>query len=930
MDQHTPTRRKRLVRRILKIAMIIAAAVVVAAAAVVFLAPLLVSTSAVERAISRQTQQSLGRPAHLGDFSLSLLGRLRVTLSDLVVEDLPEYGDRPLARIERLHAEVGLAGLLRNRLVVKSLVIDNAEFSVVRGRDGELNVSAVPRREEKHKEERPPEEKRAPSRPSVIVAGMRITGATIHFRNMATGESSSLAGLNAELVAEAAPAEGRATLTRAAVCCDGFSFSAAGSLEPSGEGPVLRDAVVRCTANMTKLDRQLSPILPVNIAGTATYNLAASGPLTAVSVVSRTELEGVRATGALLRKPAVIQDMIIEHRSVVNLRAPAVSEFCTRITSQGLGVRAVASGGIADAVGMSGIGLKLAAELDLAKLTGLTAAFSAQPLEASGEVALNAELTGDLPVSRPGGVPAGGKPRQLASKGSLRVRNLRLQNPRLPEPYIDEQMNLDYDVTLNDLPRLLIRRLDLESGLVAAQATGTAGPDTADLEASVRGNLGAACTLLAGLGVIPQGMTVDGRYVGRLGAFAAGDGVQLKASGTVRDLVVGIVRGGGRLREQMLTVDASALVSFAGGLPQGVRKARLQMVSKLAAVDADLAAEGLTTRPAFECTIRAKVFSLQRARQVLVELGIAENIKDTQGSARAVITIAGAAQRPLLRPPQPHGAGRDVKAAAKQSEPLLTLANLRVSVDLTADQIVYDELTVDRAAVKATLADSVLKANGHAELYRGAVAFAEETDLRGDKPAHSFQFSARKVTMTRELWRFINDVVPFFPLPLGRVEGVFDSDMRLQASGADEESLTRSLNGSGTVTMPEDVTVVVPFFRGLPGLDDYSNLQFGKMSSALLVDEGVTRSDTTFTAPDLTMRLTGTTDLVVQRVEGIPAPGRPINYRVSLKGERVGRDLKRLLNKKGELPVTLTGTVSNPRAKVRFEGILGPLEELFR
>ncbi|NQT20362.1 MAG: hypothetical protein HQ592_11700, partial [Planctomycetes bacterium] len=148
--------------------------------------------------------------------------------------------------------------------------------------------------------------------------------------------------------------------------------------------------------------------------------------------------------------------------------------------------------------------------------------------------------------------------------------------------------------------------------------------------------------------------------------------------------------------------------------------------------------------------------------------------------------------------------------------------------------------------------------------------------------------------------------------------------------GIKPEELFAGLNGSGTVAIPENVRVIIPVIRRVPGLRQYSDLALATMDSVFTIKNGLSDSKTTFKADDLTMKLTGTTNLVKRKVPGIELPGREINYIVSLTGDRVGRDLRRFLNDKGELPVKITGTLEQPKAKLVVEGILGPLLDLIK
>ena len=213
------------------------------------------------------------------------------------------------------------------------------------------------------------------------------------------------------------------------------------------------------------------------------------------------------------------------------------------------------------------------------------------------------------------------------------------------------------------------------------------------------------------------------------------------------------------------------------------------------------------------------------------------------------------------------------------------------------------------------------------QLYQGKAAFSEATNLQEEQPTHDFKLKVDRVFLTKELSDFFNRVIPLLPLPLGQLEGVLNADAELSARGTQPEELFAGLNGSGTATMPENLRLMMPVFRRVPGLGKYSDLELATMDSSFTIKNGLSDSKTTFKADDLTMELTGTTNLVKRKVPGIELPGREIDYSVSLSGDRVGRDLRRFLNKKGELPVKIKGTLEQPKAKLVVAGILGPLLE---
>ena len=123
-NEENKPEKKSITRRIVRFVLVAFVVGFVLLAAAVILVPALISTSTAEWIISQNTKESLGRPAKLGDFFMSLAGGLRVVISDLVIEDKEEYGDRPLLKVDKITISADILPLLKKEIVVNNLSIE--------------------------------------------------------------------------------------------------------------------------------------------------------------------------------------------------------------------------------------------------------------------------------------------------------------------------------------------------------------------------------------------------------------------------------------------------------------------------------------------------------------------------------------------------------------------------------------------------------------------------------------------------------------------------------------------------------------------------------------------------------------------------------------------------------------------------------------
>lgn len=118
---------------------ILAAAAAIVAALVV---PPLVSIGRYKGQITRLMSASLGRPVRLSSVSLRLLPWPGFELTDLTVDEDPEYGFEPLLHANTVTASFRLLALWRGELQISSISMDEASLNLVRSA-GQWNLSPL-------------------------------------------------------------------------------------------------------------------------------------------------------------------------------------------------------------------------------------------------------------------------------------------------------------------------------------------------------------------------------------------------------------------------------------------------------------------------------------------------------------------------------------------------------------------------------------------------------------------------------------------------------------------------------------------------------------------------------------------------------------------------------------------------------------------
>jgi hypothetical protein len=119
-----------------------ALAAIVVVLAVVFVPPF-VSVSRYKTRITSLISASLGRPVRLSQVSVRLLPRPAFILSDLTVDEDPEFGGEALLHASTVTADIRLLPLWRGRLQISEISVDEASLNLVRSTSGRWNLDPL-------------------------------------------------------------------------------------------------------------------------------------------------------------------------------------------------------------------------------------------------------------------------------------------------------------------------------------------------------------------------------------------------------------------------------------------------------------------------------------------------------------------------------------------------------------------------------------------------------------------------------------------------------------------------------------------------------------------------------------------------------------------------------------------------------------------
>jgi AsmA protein len=308
--------------------------------------------------------------------------------------------------------------------------------------------------------------------------------------------------------------------------------------------------------------------------------------------------------------------------------------------------------------------------------------------------------------------------------------------------------------------------------------------------------------------------------------------------------------------------------------------------------------------------LAADSFAFEEARFTLDKSsGVGTGKVDFSG--KPVIT-AGLAMKVLdLSPYLAGGAGGGGASGGGGDAPVdfSGLNAFDANLNLKAEQIVAGDIKIGRSALKASIAGGRLDANlTEMALYAGSGTGAITVDGASATPAVAAAFKLAGV----DTLAFLTDALGF-----QRVEGTGSFAFELQASGASQSALTRSLAGKGSMDVKNGAIRGINIPRMLQNLSVQALIgwqpgndktAFTEVAATFTIAKGiVTNDDLVMAGRDFRLAGAGRIDL----------PAETVSYRLNAK----------LANKNGKLqdfaaPVLIEGPLGSPRIYPDFQGML--------
>ena len=107
------------------------------------LIPPFISVNRYQRRIAASISQSLGRPVHLDDVSLTLLPFPGFTITNLVVSEDPAFGSEPIIRAMSVRANLRVSSLWRRQVEFSSISFTEPSVNLVHLANGKWNLESI-------------------------------------------------------------------------------------------------------------------------------------------------------------------------------------------------------------------------------------------------------------------------------------------------------------------------------------------------------------------------------------------------------------------------------------------------------------------------------------------------------------------------------------------------------------------------------------------------------------------------------------------------------------------------------------------------------------------------------------------------------------------------------------------------------------------
>ncbi len=107
------------------------------------LLPPLISVNRFRHRITQSVSESLGRPVHIDNITLTMLPLPGFTLENFVVEDDPAFSAEPVMRANSVRVTLRVRSLWRRRVEFSRISLEDPSLNLVRRADGRWNIESI-------------------------------------------------------------------------------------------------------------------------------------------------------------------------------------------------------------------------------------------------------------------------------------------------------------------------------------------------------------------------------------------------------------------------------------------------------------------------------------------------------------------------------------------------------------------------------------------------------------------------------------------------------------------------------------------------------------------------------------------------------------------------------------------------------------------
>src|SRR4030066_293266 len=154
------------------------------------IAPFVINLNKYKDRIITLAKPYLNREFDFADVKLTLISGFGVEINELRIADNPEFGSEDFLSLQSLRIKVALFPLLKKKIQIKKLIMDEPVVRLVRNSKGEFNFSDMvsdveegekpQAKDEKRKEKKSGNEKKPASEHNIFMAGLMVSQCAVY------------------------------------------------------------------------------------------------------------------------------------------------------------------------------------------------------------------------------------------------------------------------------------------------------------------------------------------------------------------------------------------------------------------------------------------------------------------------------------------------------------------------------------------------------------------------------------------------------------------------------------------------------------------------------------------------------------------------------------------------------------------------------